>query len=179
MPHTIEVAKSGRAACRTCKENIAKGELRFGEEVQNQYSDAPAFQWHHLKCAATAKPVSLAEAIAAYPGEIPDRAALLEAIEIAKKTQKPTEYPHADHAPTGRAKCIVCHQPIEKGSLRVVVERAADGGAYMGKSAAYLHPKCAAQSIEGGDVFERIRRNSPALEEEELAELRAAIEQSL
>ena len=40
MAHIIEEAKSGRAGCRTCRKPIAKGELRFGEEVENQFADA-------------------------------------------------------------------------------------------------------------------------------------------
>jgi poly [ADP-ribose] polymerase len=179
MPHVIEEAKSGRASCRTCKQNIAKGELRFGEEAMNQFSDVPSLQWHHLKCAATSRPVQLEDTLAQHTGELADRAQLLETIAVAKKTGKPTEFPHADHAPTGRAKCIVCYQPIEKGSLRVAVERAVEGGgSYVGKSAAYLHPKCAAKAIEGGDVFARIKKNSPALEEEELKALEAELASS-
>lgn len=175
MPHTIEVAKSGRAACRTCKENIAKGELRFGEEVQTQFSDAPSLQWHHLPCAAKSKPVQLSDALAQYSGEIPNREELEKTIETSKKTQKPGTFPYADRAPTGRAKCIICHEPIEKGTLRVAVEREVDTGAFMGKSAAYLHPKCASKSIEGGDLFERISHNSSALEPADLDELKASL----
>jgi hypothetical protein len=176
MPHTIEVAKSGRASCRTCKQTIAKGELRFGEEVQTQFSDAPSLQWHHLMCAAKNKPAQLTDALAQYPEEIPDRAALEKTIEDAKKTQKPGQFPYADRAPTGRAKCIECRETIEKGSLRVAVEREVDTGAFMGKSAAYLHPRCAAKAIEGGDVYEKIRANSLGLEERDLAELKKELE---
>ena len=39
MPHKIEPAPSGRASCRGCKEPIAKGALRFGEETPNPYSE--------------------------------------------------------------------------------------------------------------------------------------------
>lgn len=179
MPHTIEVAKSGRASCRTCKQTIAKGELRFGEEVQNQFSDAPALQWHHLMCAAKNKPGPLSEALASTAEQIPDRAELEKVIAESKKTQKPGQFPYADRAPTGRAKCISCHETIEKGSLRVAVEREVDTGMFMGKSAAYLHPKCAATSIQGGEVFERIKANSSGLEEADLAELKAGIDSGL
>lgn len=48
MPHLIEAAKSGRAKCRKCKEKIEKGELRFGHEVANAFSDS-TLQWYHLK----------------------------------------------------------------------------------------------------------------------------------
>jgi hypothetical protein len=175
VAHTIEVAKSGRAACRTCKQTIAKGELRFGEEVKNQFSDGPSLQWHHMTCAAKNKPAQLSEALVSTTEQIADRAELEKTIADAKKTQKPGQFPYADRAPTGRAKCIGCHQTIEKGTLRVAVEREVDTGAFMGKSAAYLHPKCAAEAIEGGDVFERIKANSFNLEEKDLEELKTGL----
>jgi poly [ADP-ribose] polymerase len=175
MAHTIEVAKSGRAACRTCKESIAKGELRFGEEVQNQFSDGPSLQWHHLKCAAKSKPAQLQQALAAYTGDIPDRAGLDAAIEDGKKHTKASAYPHADRAPTGRAKCMFCNNAIEKGAIRVVVEREVETGAFMGKSAGYLHMECAAESIEEKDLFDRVKANSTALSSEDLEELRSQL----
>jgi poly [ADP-ribose] polymerase len=175
MAHTIEVAKSGRASCRTCKESIAKGDLRFGEEVQTQFSDAPTLQWHHLKCAAKAKPAQLKEALASFTGEIPDRAALEAMIESAKSTTKASAFPHADHAPTGRAKCIFCNNAIEKGSIRIVVERELETGPFMGKTAGYLHPECAAESIEEADLFDRIKANSTQLSDEDLAELKTLL----
>jgi hypothetical protein len=54
----LEIAKSGRAKCRKCKQAIAKGELRFGEETVNAFSDSgePSYFWYHLGCAAKARP---------------------------------------------------------------------------------------------------------------------------
>ena len=37
MAHKIEMAKSGRATCRTCREKIDKDTLRFGEETANAF----------------------------------------------------------------------------------------------------------------------------------------------
>ena len=67
MPHTIEEAKSGRAGCRTCRKPIAKGELRFGEEVENQFADGgeTTYRWHHLTCAAGSKTDELRATLAA------------------------------------------------------------------------------------------------------------------
>jgi len=146
MANVIEEAKSGRAACRTCKKPIAKGELRLGVEAQTQFSDAPSLQWHHLLCAAAKLPAELKAALAEYPGEVPNRAELDAAIdEAAKKgAAKPAGFPYADKAPTGRARCMVCQQPIEKGSFRVAVERELELGANVTQGAGYLHPRCAA-----------------------------------
>ena len=125
MANVIEEAKSGRASCRTCKKTIAKGELRLGVEAQTQFSDTPSLQWHHVLCAATKLPDELKAALAEYPGEVPNRAELEAAMaEAAKKgAAKPAGFPYVDRAPTGRAKCMQCEQPIEKGAFRVAVER--------------------------------------------------------
>jgi hypothetical protein len=88
----IAPAPSGRAACRACKEKIAKGELRFGESVPNVFSDSgePSFRWYHLRCAAEKKAAILGPVLDAYTGEVPERAALHAAIllALAKKKKK-------------------------------------------------------------------------------------------
>ena len=50
--------------------------------------------------------------------------------------------PTADLAPTSRAKCIQCEAAIEKGSVRVAVEREIDRGGFVTTGAGYLHPAC-------------------------------------
>src|SRR5215475_12050697 len=115
MANVIEEAKSGRAACRTCKKPIAKGELRFGEEAPNAFGDAPSMRWHHLSCAAERLPAELKAALDAYGGDVPDRAALdkMMADAIAHGHAKPGGFPYADKAPTGRARCMQCQTAID------------------------------------------------------------------
>jgi hypothetical protein len=180
MANHIEEAKSGRASCRTCKKTIAKGELRLGVEVANQFSDSTV-QWHHLACAASKLPAELKEALAGYPGDVPDREALDKAIDetIKKGTGKPGGFPYIDHAPTGRAKCMQCEEAIEKGSLRVAVEREIDTGAMVTRSAGYLHPKCVAENLDnvGGsldDFIAGVEKNS-RIAPDELASALATI----
>ncbi|HEY0476615.1 MAG TPA: hypothetical protein VGD37_03775 [Kofleriaceae bacterium] len=184
MANVIEEAKSGRASCRTCKKPIAKGELRFGVETQTQFSDAPSLQWHHLPCAAAKLPVELKAALAEHPGEVPGRAELDAAIEQAAKkaSAKPAAFPYVDRAPTGRAKCMQCEQPIEKASFRVAVERELEIGGTASRGAGYLHPGCVAENLEnvGGsleDLLEGLRANS-RLAEGELDGVIADIEQA-
>jgi len=167
MANVIEEAKSGRASCRTCKKTIGKGELRLGVEVQNQFSDTPSMAWHHVLCAAGKLPAELKEALAAYPGEVPNRAELDQAMEDAVKKggAKPGGFPYTDRAPTGRAKCMQCSEAIEKGSFRVAVEREVDTGSFATRSAGYLHPRCVVENLEnvGGvleDVLDGLRKNS-------------------
>jgi ribosomal protein L37AE/L43A len=183
MANVIEEAKSGRASCRTCKKTIAKGELRLGVEVQTQFSDTPSMQWHHLLCAAGKLPAELKAALAEYPGTIPNQAELDTAMEgaIKKGNAKPGGFPYVDRAPTGRAKCMQCEQPIEKAAFRVAVERELTIGANVTRGAGYLHPACVAENLEnvGGsvdDLIEGLRANS-RLSEGELDGVIADIEQ--
>lgn len=173
MANVIEEAKSGRASCRTCRKAIAKGELRLGVEVQTQFSDTPTVQWHHVLCAAGKHPAELKEALAAYGGEVPNRAELDQAMDAAirKGGAKPAGFPYADRAPTGRAKCMQCEAAIEKGSSRVAVEREVDTGSFVTRGAGYLHPRCVAENLEnvGGsleDLIGGLRANSKLSPEE-------------
>jgi hypothetical protein len=160
MANHIEEAKSGRASCRTCKKTIAKGDLRLGIEAANAFGDTPSMQWHHLPCAAGKLPAELKEALDAFAGDVPDRAALDTAMAeaIAKGHAKPGGFPYIDRAPTGRAKCMQCGEPIAKDSLRVAVERELEVGATMTTGAGYLHAACVAAQVEakGGDKAELI-----------------------
>jgi hypothetical protein len=167
MGNVIEEAKSGRASCRTCKKAIAKGELRFGEEAPNAFGDQPSMRWHHLTCAAEKMPAELKEALDQYPGTVPNRPELDKLMQdaLSKGRAKPGGFPYADKAPTGRAKCIQCGQPIEKDSIRIAIEREIDTGAMVTKGAGYMHPKCVVAYVEanGGDkddLVEGVRANS-------------------
>jgi poly [ADP-ribose] polymerase len=162
MAHMIEVAKSGRAACRTCKKNIAKDELRFGEEFVNQFSTSgePGYRWHHLACAAQKLAPELKSALDTYAGDVPNRAELdnLMAAGLAKANAKPAGFPYTDKAPTGRAKCMQCGEAIEKGAFRVAIEREVDTGTMVTRGAGYMHPKCVQSQLEdaGGDLEEMV-----------------------
>ncbi len=99
---------------------------------------------------------------------------------IAKGHAKPGGFPYVDHAPTGRAKCIQCGEPIAKGALRVAIEREIDTGAMVTKGAGYMHPACAKANqfeIEGGlaELVAGVRVNS-RLPDADLAAAVAAIE---
>ena len=181
MAHTIEIAKSGRAGCRTCRNPIAKGDLRFGEETANAFGDATeaSYRWHHMKCAAQKLPDELRSALATYEGDVPERDEL-ERLMAEADAKKPPPFPYADHAPTGRARCQGCGEPIGKGALRVAVERDVERGMAVTKAAGYLHPACAAAYVEqnGGthaELTEGLRKNTRALSDEDLDRLFAEV----
>ncbi|MBI3723332.1 hypothetical protein HY251_05175 [bacterium] len=173
MPSIIEPAKSGRAACRTCKEPIAKGELRLGVEAPNMFGDdgAVSYQWHHLACGAKKKPVQLKEAMASFTGEIPGRADLEKALDEAGAKAKPAKFPYAELASTGRARCQECEEPLEKGKLRVAIEREVETGSFVTKGAGYLHPRCAKAHVGDPDLLSKIQANSLGLTPAHLEEL--------
>src|SRR6185436_12308784 len=136
MQKLIEVAKSGRARCRGCRQNIAKDELRYGEEAPNQFGDGTAMQWLHLMCAAKKHPRELKEALAAFPDEVPNRAEVEAAMQSASSDLK--TFPYAEWAPTGRSRCLSCREPIDKDTLRIAVEREVEMGGVARAGAGYL-----------------------------------------
>jgi hypothetical protein len=167
MANVIEEAKSGRAACRTCKKPIGKGELRLGVEQVTQFSDTPSMQWHHLLCAAAKLPAELKASLDEFSGTVPNRGELDKAMADALKkgNAKPAGFPYIDRAPTGRAKCMQCEEPIAKDSFRVAVEREIDTGSMVTRGAGYLHPTCVDGNLEntGGskeELLTGIRANS-------------------
>lgn len=181
MPNTIEIAKSGRATCRACRKPIAKGELRFGLETVGQFGDGgdASYMWHHLPCAAQKHPGELRAALDAHAGDVPNRAEL-DATIAAAEAKKPPPFPHADRAPTGRARCQACGEAIAKGELRVAIERDIERGMTVTKGAGYLHPACAAAYVEsqGGThdaLTSGIRENTRGLSPAELDEVLAHV----
>ncbi len=168
----IETSKSGRASCRKCKNKIEKGALRFGVESDMQYGEEPSYRWYHLECGAFVEPMQLEKLIKAYDGDIPNRAEVEKAIAEGKKKTKPP-FPYAEVAPSGRSKCMQCEQMIEKGQLRVAVEREVDTGTFVSKSAGYLHVGCAVEH-SGEGLPAQVLDNSYNLDEGQRSELQAA-----
>ncbi len=184
MAHTIEEAKSGRAGCRTCKKPIPKGELRFGEEVENSFGEPgeTTYRWHHIVCAASSKPDELKATLEADVGALvpSEQRPELDRLIAEADAKKPPPYPHADKAPTGRARCQACQENIPKGQLRVAFEREIDRGMGLQKAAGYLHPKCAAAYMEEQGsthavLTDALRANTRDLSEAELEQLFAEV----
>jgi hypothetical protein len=178
MANVIEEAKSSRATCRTCRQKIDKGALRFGEESPNAFNPegGPSYLWHHLLCAAQKKPALVRPVLAAYAGEVPNRAELDAALagsHVSAKEQG--AFPYAERAPTARSKCMSCDTPIEKGELRVAIERDVERGGAMTKGAGYLHVRCAVAFTHDDALAEKVRANSTGLSEADGAELSSSL----
>jgi hypothetical protein len=82
----------------------------------------------------------------------------------------------AGRAPTGRAQCRSCRAPIDKGAWRVALVFYEEG---RFEPSGFVHAGCAREYFETTDVLARVRRFSPALREEDLAELRAELDRSV
>lgn len=185
MANTVEAAKTGRARCRSCNQGIEKGDLRFGEEVLNAFSDSggTTFHWHHVKCAAKKKPFELKEALAAFTGDLPDREELDKVIAENEAKQKPSKFPYAERAASGRSHCGECRKTIDKGALRVAVAREREEEApsmMMPATPRYYHAEHARSAIPGGadDILAEIRKNSRGLTAADLDDLAKALRDS-
>ena len=159
---TIEPAASGRANCRGCGRKIAKDELRLGARLPNPYADGELTLWFHLICGAYKMPGSYLEA-ARSATETIDDAAWLEA--EAKRSLEFRRLPRldgVDRAPTGRARCRSCREPIEKAAWRIsLVYYDEEVGRF--DPSGFIHLRCAKDYFGTNDVIDRLRLFSPAL----------------
>ncbi len=178
--HKIELSKSGRAACRSCGQAIAKGVFRFGEEMPNPFAEAggASYRWHHMACAAKERPAQLKQALSLFEGELPERESLLATLASWEDDQrakhKPTGLPYAERAKNDRSRCRVCRETIDKGALRVAVERPLEQRSYGMNNVGYLHLACTANYTHGVPVLGDILHHSTALDPDDLAEVKAA-----
>jgi len=183
MAHTIEVAKSGRSTCRGCRAKIEKGVLRFGEEVPNMFSEegGTTFRWWHLECAATKGKLAneVRDALKSYPGEVPERDKLDKVIA----DNLHADFPYAERAPNGRARCRVCSETIDKGTLRVAFQRIVETGMGVQRGAGYVHSTCTmafedAKNLGEEQLVKLVREHSK-LSAADDAQLAADIKESL
>lgn len=178
MSHVIEPAASGRARCRGCGAKIDKGELRFGERQPNAFGEGDMTLWFHLPCAAYKRPESFLERVGT--GETDDVAAaelnaargLVPAAEFGVEHRRLPRLDKLDRAPTGRALCRHCREPIPKGSWRIELVFFEE---YRFEPSGYLHPGCAREYFGTTELMDRVRHFNPDLEPAELDEIKTAL----
>ncbi len=169
MSHIIEVAKSGRSKCRTCREKIEKNTLRFGEEVIN--TPEPYFRYHHLKCVSETNPVELSNTLENTKEDIPDKETLLALINESKKKLIYgflTDYNFKNFADTHYDRCHYCGERILE-NLIIVEERGSFADERGEKT--YLHVSCAKHAIDDDHIVETIRKNSHKLSKTKLNDI--------
>lgn len=168
MSHIIEPAASGRAKCRGCKQAISKGELRFGERLPNPFADGEMTLWFHLDCGAYRRPESFNEVLAESESPPEDAPRLKEIVAEGLMHDRLPRIAGAGVAPSARAKCRECREPILKDHFRIALEFFEEG---MFNPAGFIHPECASKYFETTDILDRVRRFTTELDDQSIAKL--------
>lgn len=153
MLHVIEPATSGRAKCRGCGEKIAKGDLRLGERVPNPFADGDMTLWFHLLCGAYKRPEVLLEALGETKEAIDDREGLIAAAEFGIEHRRVPRIDGCQRAPSGRAKCRRCREPIAKDLWRIPLVFYQEG---QFEKSGFVHVRCAPEYFETREILERL-----------------------
>ncbi|XP_063079036.1 poly [ADP-ribose] polymerase 1 [Engraulis encrasicolus] len=129
--YKAEYAKSGRASCKKCKENIAKDSLRMAIMVQSPMFDGKVPHWHHFSCFWLRAAAQSTADIAGYNDlRWDDQEKVKKAIESggatgkgdqkgASKGEKTLNDFAVEYAKSNRSTCKGCEQKIEKDQIRV------------------------------------------------------------
>jgi len=168
MSHVIEAAPSGRAKCRACQQNIAKGEMRFGAKVPNPFGDGEATHYYHLICGADRRPQEFKETLDASEAELPERDELARVAQLGIDHRRLNRAARAERASSGRALCRHCKEAIAKGELRIALEFIEEG---MPSAGGFIHVRCAEDYFGTTELLARLRRSSPKLEAADFEEL--------
>jgi hypothetical protein len=173
VPDVIEAARTGRAKCRRCGAPLPKGEPRFGEEVENTFGEGKALHWFHLMCAAEKRPDKFLVALEASDAAVADRDTLASIARAGVDNPNLTQVRRTERAKTGRSRCQVCREIIEKGALRVAIEREDE---LAMASVSFVHAWCAPGRLGLEGLLDKLRRTSPQLGIDDLDELARELE---
>ena len=173
MPHVIEPAPTGRARCRGCGEKIGVGELRFGESVPNPFAEGETTHWFHPECGAYKRPEPFLETLEARGEPLEDAERLKAEAQRGIAHHRLPRVSGAERAPSGRAQCRSCKNPIEKGAWRISLVFYEEGQFAPSGS---IHLSCAAAYLETTDVLPRLKRFSPGLSEADFNEIQAMLQ---
>ncbi|KAK2864320.1 hypothetical protein Q7C36_003474 [Tachysurus vachellii] len=130
--YKAEYAKSGRASCKKCKENIAKDSLRMAIMVQSPMFDGKVPHWHHFSCFWLRAAVQSSSDISGFTDlRWEDQEKVKKAIESggsvggkadrkgAGKGEKSLNDFAVEYAKSNRSTCKGCDQKIEKDHIRI------------------------------------------------------------
>lgn len=171
MPHIFEPAASGRSKCRGCGQALGKGEIRFGERMANPFAEGTELTlWFHPMCAAYKRPESMLEALE-QAKDVANREELEAAARASLAQRRLPRIDGAERAPSARAACRHCKQPIARGTWRIRLCYLEDGRFAPGGS---VHLGCRKDYFECDDLLAPLLQFSSALDEAERDELRRA-----
>ena len=177
MPHLIERASSARAKCRGCEQRIAGGDLRFGERRPNPYADdgGEMTHWFHVPCGALMRPEPFLEALLASDETIARRDWLEREARVGLEHRRLSRARAAGRATSGRATCRQCRETIANDAWRIALAYYEEG---RFAPSGFIHVGCAAPYFETTDMIERLRELSPALTDQDLADIEAELSSS-
>ena len=157
MPDRIEIAASGRARCRACRQAIAKGVERFAEAAPNPVAEGESQHYYHLTCAAERRPKPFAALLASLQPPRGDLELLGAAAALAVEHRRLERLGSIERAKSARANCRSCHELIEKGAWRVALQPIEEGrvGAW-----GFVHLRCVGAYVGIKPELERLIRYS-------------------
>ncbi|XP_069464784.1 poly [ADP-ribose] polymerase 1 [Ambystoma mexicanum] len=154
--YRAEYAKSGRASCKKCGDNIAKESLRVAIMVQSPMFDGKVPHWHHYSCFwKRARVVSHGD-IDGFPElRWEDQEKIKKAIATGgggaggdadgKGGGKGAKSLHdflAEYAKSNRSTCKGCDQKIEKNQVRLSKKMVDPEKPQLGMIDRWYHPDC-------------------------------------
>ncbi len=128
--------------------------------------------WYHPACGAFTRPDAFLEALAACEEVLPDRATLESRARLGATHRRLPRVRAAGRAPSGRAACRHCREPIAQGAWRIALAYYEEGRFVP---SGYIHARCARPYLETGDVLDRLRHFSPGLTTADAAEVAAEL----
>lgn len=171
MGHVIEAAATGRSKCRACGRAIAKGELRFGEQLSNPFADGVMTLWFHVTCGAYRRPASFLETASPNDAGI-DFEMLRHQAQLGVAHHRLPRINGVELAPSARARCRACREPIAKGAWRIPLVTFDEG---MFSPAGNVHARCARAYFGTGTLCERLYTFAPDLGPADRLSLEAAL----
>jgi len=164
MPHVIEAASSARSKCRGCGQQIARGELRFGERLPNPFADGDMTLWFHVACAAYKRPEPLLQTLPETSEDLPDRERLEQIATASLTHRRLSRIDGAERSASGQARCRHCKERIEKDAWRIRLVYFEEG---MFSPGGFIHAACGSAYFENHDFCEHVLHFSRSLSDEE------------
>lgn len=172
LPYGAEYAKSGRAACKGCKELISKDSLRMAVRFPSKFFDGMQSNWHHYECfwkKARKNDINEVSIRGMETLKWEDQERIRQRIEELKASDGDGYTPRAaaikvEHAKTEKGKCFACKEKIGKGELRIA------------SKSSFYHTKCFQEMNSTKSLFMKSAENMigyDQLDDEEKAQLEA------
>ncbi|XP_006897812.1 PREDICTED: poly [ADP-ribose] polymerase 1 [Elephantulus edwardii] len=160
--YRAEYAKSGRASCKKCKENIPKDSLRMAIMVQSPIFDGKVPHWYHFSCfwkVGHSLPHPEVDVDGFSELRWDDQQKLKKTAEaggVADKSQAGNEAQAmrtlsdfaAEYAKSNRSTCKGCLEKIEKGQMRLSKKMLDPEKPQMGVIDRWYHPSCFIENRE-------------------------------